>query len=183
MGAGFSAACSPPPSTGLGDLPENCVAEILMRLDPPQICNLARLSRTFHMASSANFVWESKLPSNYRFLVKKVLGESHENLRKKEIYARLCRANRFDGGHKVVRVSFFFFFLFYFWLFLFSDRGIVSVGSLVGEEVWRNLFCCFLEGIEDNRNWWQKVLETFASWRIKVRPLIPSYNFTIYDSC
>ena len=129
MGAVFSAACAQPPSTGLSDVPENCVAEVLMYLDPPQICNLARLSKTFHMASSADFVWESKLPSNYKFLVKKLLAEDPENLSKKEIYARLCQANSFDGANKVGRPLFFFLFSFFFffssfflseWIFLWG---------------------------------------------------------------
>ena len=106
------------------------------------------------MASSADFVWESKLPSNYRFLVKKVLGEDPTKLSKKEIYARLCRANSFDGGHKVSRPLFLFFLFFFFnWFFFFlCDGGCGYIGSLVGEEVWWNLLCCFLEGFEDNRD-------------------------------
>ncbi|CAD6224150.1 unnamed protein product [Miscanthus lutarioriparius] len=51
--------------TVLGDLPENCVAEVLLRLDPLEICRMARLSRTFRGAASGDVVWESKLPRNY----------------------------------------------------------------------------------------------------------------------
>lgn len=131
MGAGFSAACAQPPSTGLSDVPENCVAEVLMYLDPPQICNLARLSKTFHMASSADFVWESKLPSNYKFLVKKLLAEDPENLSKKEIYARLCQANSFDGANKEV------------WL----EK---SYGGICFAVSWKALR---ITGIDDRRYW------------------------------
>lgn len=105
MGAGVSAlaaeseSCSRSP--GLGDIPENCISSILMHFDPPEICKLALLSKTFHGASLADFVWETKLPSNYKFLVKKVLDESPEIISKKEIYARLCLPNRFDNGTKV----------------------------------------------------------------------------------
>ena len=138
MGAGFSAACAQPPSTGLSDVPENCVAEVLMYLDPPQICNLARLSKTFHMASSADFVWESKLPSNYKFLVKKLLAEDPENLSKKEIYARLCQANSFDGANKVGRPLFFSFFLFFFSFPLFFNlNGFFYGGSGYRKFGWR----------------------------------------------
>ncbi|GAU14125.1 hypothetical protein TSUD_169500 [Trifolium subterraneum] len=45
----------------LGELPESCVASIIAYMDPPQICQLATLNRAFHAASSAYFVWESKL--------------------------------------------------------------------------------------------------------------------------
>ncbi|KAH9732181.1 F-box protein PP2-A13 [Citrus sinensis] len=60
----------------LSDMPESCVALVLMHLDPPEICKLARLNRAFRGASSADFIWESKLPSNYQFIVDKVLGSS-----------------------------------------------------------------------------------------------------------
>lgn len=87
--------------TDLGDLPESCVASILGYLEPTDICRLARLNRAFRGASWADFVWESKLPSNYGVLVRKILGDSVQNLGKREIYARLCRPNSFDGGTKV----------------------------------------------------------------------------------
>lgn len=115
MGAGFSAffsgqiwcpglhgSLSSQSKPSLGDLPESCVALLLGYLDPPQICKLARLNRAFRGASLADFVWESKLPSNYEALVRKVLGELPENLGKREIYARLCRANSLDAGTKKV---------------------------------------------------------------------------------
>ena len=92
---------------GLDDVPESCISSIFMYLDPPEICKLASLNRAFLGASLADFVWETKLPSNYRYLVKKVLDQSPESLSKKETYARLCRPNRFDGGTKVA-----FFLLF-----------------------------------------------------------------------
>lgn len=108
MGAGFSGfaadqnygVCSPS-KPGLDDLPENCIASILKYLDPPEICKLARLNKTFRGASWADFVWESKLPTDHKFLVDKVLHGNPENLPKKEIYARLCRPNSFDHGTKV----------------------------------------------------------------------------------
>ncbi|CAL5087239.1 unnamed protein product [Urochloa decumbens] len=99
--------------TVLGDLPENCVAEVLLRLDPPEICRMARLSRTFRGAASGDGVWESKLPRNYaRLLAVAAAGDGGEQqaaaaaeleaepLPKKEVYARLCHRNRFDGGKK-----------------------------------------------------------------------------------
>ncbi|KAJ9139922.1 hypothetical protein P3X46_030614 [Hevea brasiliensis] len=108
MGVGFSGFASPsgggpsPSRPSLDDVPEGCVSSILMYLDPPEICKLAGLNRTFHGASLADFVWETKLPSNYKVLVKEVLQESPESLSKKEIYARLCQANCFDGDTKQV---------------------------------------------------------------------------------
>uniref|UniRef100_A0A1J3CIQ4 F-box protein PP2-A13 n=1 Tax=Noccaea caerulescens TaxID=107243 RepID=A0A1J3CIQ4_NOCCA len=85
----------------LVDLPENCVALIMMRLDPPEICRLARLSSVFRRASSADFIWESKLPSNYRIIARKVFDEiTLRKLIKKDLYAKLTRPNLFDGGTK-----------------------------------------------------------------------------------
>ena len=95
---------SSPSRPNLDDVPESCVSSIFMYLDPPDICKLAKLNKTFHGASLADFVWETKLPSNYKFLVEKVLGRSPESLSKKEIYARLCQPNSFDDGTKVIYI-------------------------------------------------------------------------------
>ncbi|KAM3687180.1 hypothetical protein ACB098_10G060700 [Castanea mollissima] len=117
MGADFSAlffgqegfnACSNGSNVSLqakpnlGDLPEDCVALILGYFDPPGICKLASMNRAFRGASWADFVWESKLPSNYELLLRKVFDDVPENLGKRQIYERLCRANSFDGGTKRV---------------------------------------------------------------------------------
>ncbi|KAD7480420.1 hypothetical protein R6Q59_009218 [Mikania micrantha] len=88
----------------LSDLPESCLAMVLAFLDPPDICNLARTSRFFHRASSSDFIWEPKLPENYRILAEKLLSYkgSNEFLGKKDIYAGLCCPVRFSGGRKEV---------------------------------------------------------------------------------
>ncbi|CAL9156178.1 unnamed protein product [Musa hybrid cultivar] len=90
--------------TGLGNLPESCVAAVLLHLDPPEICRAARLSRTFRGAASADFVWEAKLPENYMYLVELASGGKSPSERDllclKEVYAWLCRPNPFDGGNK-----------------------------------------------------------------------------------
>ncbi|XP_061359937.1 F-box protein PP2-A13-like [Gastrolobium bilobum] len=87
----------------LGDIPESCISSLLIYFDPPDICKLARVNRAFHRASSADFVWESKLPQSYKFLANKVLGEENISaMTKKEIYSKLCLPNRFDGGTKEV---------------------------------------------------------------------------------
>ncbi|VVA91131.1 unnamed protein product [Arabis nemorensis] len=88
--------------TGLGDLPEACVALIVENLDPVEICRFSKLNRAFRGASWADFVWESKLPQHYRDFLEKISGGFHENLQKRDIYARLCRINSFDGGTKKV---------------------------------------------------------------------------------
>lgn len=115
MGAGLSSAVGSEGAgvgSGLGDLPEGCIAEVLRRLDPPDICRLVRLNRTFLDAGSSDLIWEEKLPRNYGYLVEKVLegeekaegsGAIVEKLGtflKKEVYALLCRRNSFDGGNK-----------------------------------------------------------------------------------
>ncbi|KAE8701005.1 F-box protein PP2-A15 [Hibiscus syriacus] len=113
MGANLSAAAAerdgagpagPPSRPRLGDIPESCAALILAQLSPPEICKLARLNRSFRSASLADFIWESKLPSVYKFIVEKVLlaDTSLRNLQKKELYASLCRPNPFDGGTKEI---------------------------------------------------------------------------------
>lgn len=108
-----SAAVGGAVAAGLGDLPELCAAEVLLRLDAPEICRLARLNHSFRGAAGADFVWEAKLPENYRYLMSFVEGggggDDGRQLRrrrrrpagKKEIYVRLARPVPFDGGSKV----------------------------------------------------------------------------------
>ncbi|WOG85898.1 hypothetical protein DCAR_0105091 [Daucus carota subsp. sativus] len=103
MGSGFSFFSPPPtpaPGTNLGDLPESCVAAILENMPPQQICKLAVLSKAFRGASSADFVWESKLPVNYKEIFMRLFGDFDDGLCKKDLYAVLCRPNCFDGDHK-----------------------------------------------------------------------------------
>ncbi|KAF7147552.1 hypothetical protein RHSIM_Rhsim03G0177500 [Rhododendron simsii] len=112
MGAAFSSSAeegigaesNDPLKAGLGEIPEGCVALVLINLDPPEICELARINRAFRQASLADFVWESKLPENYPSLVKKLFdGRNPEiGLSKRDIYTRLCRPIPFDGGTKEV---------------------------------------------------------------------------------
>lgn len=85
----------------LGDLPESCVASIISYMDPPQICQLATLNRAFNAASSADFVWESKLPSNYQLILNKIFYDFPTGLGKRDIYVSLCRLNNLDRGTKV----------------------------------------------------------------------------------
>ncbi|XP_023764375.1 F-box protein PP2-A13 [Lactuca sativa] len=89
-----------PSKLKLGDIPESCVALVLSYLDPPEICKLARLNRAFRAASSADFIWDAKLPSNYHHLVDDYLIKNPTKLGKNETYARLSRPVPFDSGNK-----------------------------------------------------------------------------------
>ncbi|KVH90079.1 F-box protein PP2-A12-like [Cynara cardunculus var. scolymus] len=111
MGSGISsflAMCNTPsapavaPETGLGDLPESVVGSVLVHLNPQEICRLAALNRAFRGASSADFVWESKLPENYESVISRVFDEFPSDLCKKDIYAILSRPNSIDGNTKKV---------------------------------------------------------------------------------
>lgn len=162
MGTGFSfflgetstgllGSSSLPAKPGLGDLPESCISSIFMYLDPPEICKLAQMNRAFRAASLADFVWESKLPSNFKFLVDKVLD--HENLPKKEIYARLCQPNCFDGGTKVPPKAILLLFLNLLMYVIINIAGFVFLtGSLAGQELWASFLVHFVQGIANNRN-------------------------------
>ncbi|RWW23587.1 hypothetical protein BHE74_00045857 [Ensete ventricosum] len=140
MGAGASSVMGPEGEaggqhTGLGDLPESCVAAVIVHLDPPEICRAARLSRTFRGAASADLVWETKLPSNYRHLLALTSDEKNPHkksrLCKKEIYARLCRPNPFDGGTKE------------FWL----EKNSGGIFMLISSKA------LLITGIDDRRYW------------------------------
>ncbi|KAM5572592.1 F-box protein PP2-A12 [Rosa sericea] len=138
MGAGFSFLKADPVGSlplqskpGLGDLPESCAAEIMGYLDPPEICKLAKMNRAFRGASWADFIWESKLPSNYQIIVNKVFGDGLGNLGKRDVYERLCRPNPFDGGAKTV------------WLDKSTGSACLSISS-------KGLA---ITGIDDRRYW------------------------------
>ncbi|KAJ9563424.1 hypothetical protein OSB04_008584 [Centaurea solstitialis] len=120
-----------PSNPNLGDLPESCVALVLSYMEPPEICKLARIDRTFRAASSADFIWISKLPSNYRHLVEKLLINGDEKLGKKEIFARLTQPTSFDAGRKE------------FWIDKVTGGVCVSVSSKA----------LTITGIDDRRYW------------------------------
>ncbi|KAL8498350.1 hypothetical protein ACS0TY_021610 [Phlomoides rotata] len=122
------------PEPGLGDLPEGCVASVLVHLDPPQICRLAMLNRAFRGASSADFVWESKLPLNYGDVIDRVFEKNNsfvKGLCKRDIYSRLCSTNSFDDGTKKV------------WLDKSTGKTCMSVSS----------YGLTITGIDDRRYW------------------------------
>ncbi|KAM0843287.1 hypothetical protein ACQ4PT_057806 [Festuca glaucescens] len=108
MGAGASDLAVEEASSGLGDMPELCAAEVLLRLGAPDICRLAGLNHAFRSAGAADFVWEAKLPENYRYLMGFVDGGEEKGgdpgqksaVGKKEVYARLAKAVRFDDGKR-----------------------------------------------------------------------------------
>jgi hypothetical protein len=96
--------------TSLGDMPESCVAAVLLYLDPPEICQVARLNRAFRGAASADCVWAAKLPANYRYLAalaaaaddeRRPDGDANGRRFSLAIYARLCRPTSIDAGRKV----------------------------------------------------------------------------------
>lgn len=129
--SGSSNRSENPPELNLGDLPESCVALILSYLQPLEICNLARINRAFRAASSADFIWISKLPSNYHHLVAKLLINDEKKLSVKEIFAKLSRPVAFDAGNKE------------FWLEKTTGGVCVSISS-------RSLT---ITGIGDRRYW------------------------------
>ncbi|GMI76500.1 phloem protein 2-A14 [Hibiscus trionum] len=138
MGAGVSSLPTDaqrgfpfPLAPALDDVPESCISSILMYLDPPEICKLAGLNKTFYRASLADFVWETKLPSNYKNLVRKLLSQNPDSLGKKQAYATLCRPNRFDRGTKEA------------WL----DKSSGKLCLLVSAEALK------VTGIDDRRYW------------------------------
>ncbi|KAH7863299.1 hypothetical protein Vadar_015902 [Vaccinium darrowii] len=113
------------------DIPENCIALVLTRLDPTEICKLARLNQAFRGASSADFIWETKLPLNYGYIVDQLGDEKVGDLGKKDLYARLCQPNPFDGGTKEI------------WL----DKSTGGVCLSISSKALR------ITGIDDRRYW------------------------------
>nr|XP_043628484.1 F-box protein PP2-A13-like [Erigeron canadensis] len=122
-----------PPVPGLGDLPESVVANVLVYLSPQEICKLASLNRAFRYASTAEFVWESKLPNNYEMIITRVFDDNKicSSICKKEIYARLSTPSPIDGGAKSV------------WL----DKGTGKACVLISSNG------LAITGIDDRRYW------------------------------
>ncbi|KAK9067984.1 hypothetical protein SSX86_012095 [Deinandra increscens subsp. villosa] len=120
-----------PPEPGLGELPESVVGNILVYLSPPEICRLASLNRAFRRASSAEFVWELKLPENYDSLLSRVFGHNEFSCCKREIYARLSTPSSIDGGTKKV------------WLDKGTGKACVLISSIG----------LAITGIDDRRYW------------------------------
>lgn len=169
MGANISAGVSetdPPMKPRLGDIPESCVALVLMYLDPPEICKLARLNRAFRGASSADFIWESKLPPNYLYIMEKVFDEETlRKFRKKDVYARLCRPIPFDNSTKVNPTwPPPFSFLFCAYIFRFIPILLIRWQFRFAQELWLDKISgdvCIsisskalrITGIDDRRYW------------------------------
>ncbi|KAH6789500.1 phloem protein 2-A13 [Perilla frutescens var. frutescens] len=93
------------PRPKLEDIPESCIALVLSYLDPPEIAKMARVNRAFRAASSADFIWNPKLPSNFSYILSKLPDQGLRDKGRTEIYARLCRPNTFDGGTKEVWID------------------------------------------------------------------------------
>lgn len=165
MGIRFSSSQAAPsessPASSLGELPESCVAQIMTYMDPPQICKLATLNRAFRGASSADFVWESKLPPNYDILLRRIFADFPSHLGKRGIYARLCRLNSLDDGTKVIIIL----IITLFWFFdVMRGSGVEERVLCVVQKVWLDrgmgkLCLCVsakglsITGIDDRRNW------------------------------
>ncbi|XP_060201337.1 F-box protein PP2-A15-like isoform X2 [Lycium barbarum] len=121
MGASLSSLTDNESTRGkpsLGDIPENCVECVFMYLNPPEICNLARLNRAFRRAASSDAVWDSKLRVNAHQLLD-VLPQrkKYEGFSKKDIFALLSRPVAFDDGNKEV------------WLDRISGRICMSIST------------------------------------------------------
>nr|GEW21016.1 hypothetical protein [Tanacetum cinerariifolium] len=98
MGSVTSTCIIPPSddnkSSPFGELPESVVASILTHLNPQDICRLAVVNKAFYAASSADFIWDVKLPHNYK--------TSDGHVCKKDVYANLCGLNSLDADTKKV---------------------------------------------------------------------------------
>ncbi|CAI8589770.1 unnamed protein product [Vicia faba] len=101
-------------------------------MDSPQICQLATLNRAFNAASSADFVWESKLPSNYHLILNKIFNHFPVGLGKRDIYVSLCRLNDLDKGTKKV------------WLDRGSGKLCLAISANKGLSI---------TGVDDRRYW------------------------------
>ncbi|KAF0904913.1 hypothetical protein E2562_038698 [Oryza meyeriana var. granulata] len=102
----------------LGDMPESCIAAVLLYLDLPEICHVTHLNQAFRGIASTDWVWVAKLPANYVAYVNSdnngdgdsaMEGNGSRSsfavaMIKNKIYARMCLPTPFDGGTKCICV-------------------------------------------------------------------------------
>ncbi|KAL6660281.1 hypothetical protein ACP70R_002403 [Stipagrostis hirtigluma subsp. patula] len=168
MGAGASDLAGMEPGkvarAGLGELPELCAAEVLLYLDAPDICRLARLNRAFRGAAAADFVWETKLPENYGYLMRFVDGAEEgerggksSGMGKKDIYARLARPVQFDDGKRE------------FWLEKSKGRFCMALSSKA----------LVITGIDDRRYW----VHTPTTESRVIEQLLSELEAMLYSPC
>ncbi|EPS70124.1 hypothetical protein M569_04645, partial [Genlisea aurea] len=89
----------------LGDLPESCIAQVLSHLEAVEVAGMGRVSSAFHSASTADFIWVPRLPSNCDYILGKLPDRGAGLTNKMEMYAKLCRPIPFDGGTKEVWIE------------------------------------------------------------------------------
>uniref|UniRef100_A0A0D9X4D3 F-box domain-containing protein n=1 Tax=Leersia perrieri TaxID=77586 RepID=A0A0D9X4D3_9ORYZ len=80
--------------TGVGELPEACLADVIALTSPRDACRLAAVSPSFRAAAESDVVWERFLPPDYRAIMPSpspAAGDGGKRRRmKKGVYLGLC---------------------------------------------------------------------------------------------
>ena len=86
---------------GLPDLPEACIATILSCLPPREVAKAACVSKSYHLASQSDSVWDSLLPPGYMDMLDLISDPKPVFKSKKDIYNYLTTPKFFAEGTKV----------------------------------------------------------------------------------
>ncbi|KAM7488531.1 hypothetical protein LguiB_026015 [Lonicera macranthoides] len=85
----------------LGELPEDCISNIISRTSPRDACRACSISLAFKSAADSDIVWEQFLPTDYP----EILSGSAAPVvfsTKKELYIRLSHSHLpLDGGKMI----------------------------------------------------------------------------------
>ncbi|CAM6102085.1 unnamed protein product [Calypogeia fissa] len=85
-------------STGMGDLPESCIASILRLTTPRNVARLAGVSRVFRDASHSDSVWQTMLPPFYEDILAQAADAPARSCSRKEIYEFLTTPVLLENG-------------------------------------------------------------------------------------
>ena len=78
--------------TQVGDLPECCLAHVMVLTSPRDACRCAAVSPSFRAAAESDAVWDRFLPPDYRAILASASAppQACHGASKKDIYFGLC---------------------------------------------------------------------------------------------
>jgi hypothetical protein len=85
-------------TTGLGDLPESCIALILRLTAPRDVARLACVSPAFRAAADWDMVWESRLPVDLEAILAQATNAPPRPCSKTKLYDFLCNRVLLKNG-------------------------------------------------------------------------------------
>ncbi|KAK7376338.1 hypothetical protein VNO78_34804 [Psophocarpus tetragonolobus] len=86
-------------------LPEGCIASILSRTTPADVCRFCIVSKTFYSAAESDAVWETFLPSDIHSIISQSPSPLHFSSKKALFLALSHRPILIDQGKKTFQLD------------------------------------------------------------------------------